>query len=119
MLIENATQFYVSAIEYVKSMLDRDEEGQGMIEYGLLVALISIAALAVIVLIGPKLTTYLRQRLQRSVKRRHQRRTGRKLRSSCCGAKPLASFAPPVDTCLKGTPNTESSVATDHRPRLE
>lgn len=57
MLIENATQFYVTAVEYVKSMLDRDEEGQGMIEYGLLVALISIAALAVIVLIGPKLTS--------------------------------------------------------------
>jgi pilus assembly protein Flp/PilA len=34
-----------------------DESGQGMIEYALLVALISIAALAVIVLIGPQLTT--------------------------------------------------------------
>ena len=37
--------------------LGEDESGQGMIEYGLLVALISIAALAVIVLIGPQLTT--------------------------------------------------------------
>jgi pilus assembly protein Flp/PilA len=35
----------------------QNDEGQGMIEYGLLVALISIAALAVIVLIGPQLTT--------------------------------------------------------------
>jgi pilus assembly protein Flp/PilA len=34
-----------------------DESGQGMIEYGLLVALISIAAIAVIVFIGPQLTT--------------------------------------------------------------
>jgi pilus assembly protein Flp/PilA len=33
------------------------EEGQGMIEYGLLVALISIAAVAVIVLIGPQLSS--------------------------------------------------------------
>lgn len=57
MVIRNATQVYLTAIEYVKSLLDRDEEGQGMIEYGLLVALISIAALAVIVLIGPKLTS--------------------------------------------------------------
>jgi len=39
------------------SQLDDAESGQGMIEYGLLVALISIAALAVIVLLGPQLTT--------------------------------------------------------------
>jgi len=31
------------------------EEGQTMVEYGLIVALISIAAIATIVLIGPKL----------------------------------------------------------------
>jgi pilus assembly protein Flp/PilA len=37
--------------------IDQDESGQGMIEYGLLVALISIAALAVIVLLGPQLLT--------------------------------------------------------------
>jgi pilus assembly protein Flp/PilA len=37
--------------------LHSDESGQGMIEYALLVALISIAALAVIVLLGPQLTT--------------------------------------------------------------
>jgi pilus assembly protein Flp/PilA len=36
---------------------DAGESGQGMIEYGLLVALISIAAIAVIVLIGPQITT--------------------------------------------------------------
>jgi pilus assembly protein Flp/PilA len=34
-----------------------NESGQGMIEYGLLVGLISIAAIAVIVLLGPQLTT--------------------------------------------------------------
>jgi pilus assembly protein Flp/PilA len=57
MIAENATRLYVSMVEYLKNAVDRDEEGQGMIEYGLLVALISIAALAVIVLIGPKLTS--------------------------------------------------------------
>ncbi|HZT96187.1 MAG TPA: Flp family type IVb pilin [Chloroflexota bacterium] len=31
------------------------QSGQGMIEYGLLVALISVAAIVVIVLIGPQL----------------------------------------------------------------
>ena len=36
--------------------LTNEESGQGMVEYGLIVALISIAAIAVIVLLGPKLT---------------------------------------------------------------
>ena len=38
------------------SWIKDEESGQGMVEYGLIVALISIAAIAVIVLIGPKLT---------------------------------------------------------------
>lgn len=32
----------------------RCEDGQGLVEYGLILALISVAAVAVIVLIGPK-----------------------------------------------------------------
>jgi pilus assembly protein Flp/PilA len=35
--------------------LFKEEDGQAMTEYGLLVGLISIAAIAVILLIGPKL----------------------------------------------------------------
>lgn len=35
----------------------QDEEGQAMVEYGLLVSLISIAAIAIIALIGPQLIT--------------------------------------------------------------
>lgn len=35
--------------------LVKDEEGQAMVEYGLIVALISIAAINIIWLIGPKL----------------------------------------------------------------
>ena len=35
--------------------LFKEEDGQAMTEYGLLVGLISIAAIAVIVLIGPQL----------------------------------------------------------------
>jgi len=34
----------------------KDESGQGMVEYGLIIALISIAAIAVLTTIGPKLT---------------------------------------------------------------
>lgn len=57
MLVENATTVYKESIDHVKRTFHRGEEGQGMIEYGLLVALISIAALAVIVLLGPQLST--------------------------------------------------------------
>lgn len=49
------TQMYVKVAELVRGAMARNEDGQGMIEYGLLVALISIAAIAVIVLIGPQL----------------------------------------------------------------
>ena len=34
--------------------LFRDEEGQTMVEYGLLIALISIAVIAVLVVLGPR-----------------------------------------------------------------
>ena len=34
----------------------RDEDGQGMVEYGLILGLISVAAIAAIVLLGPKIT---------------------------------------------------------------
>lgn len=40
--------------EFVARLSDR-EEGQDMIEYALLAALIAIAAIAVIVLVGPQL----------------------------------------------------------------
>jgi len=49
-----------SAIHSTLERLSRrhdEEAGQGMIEYGLIVALISIAALAVIVLLGPQILT--------------------------------------------------------------
>jgi len=38
-------------------MLVRREEGQGMVEYALLIVLISIAALVVLLLIGPQILT--------------------------------------------------------------
>jgi len=39
--------------EFLKS-----EDGQGMVEYGLIIGLISIAAISAIVLLGPKLLGY-------------------------------------------------------------
>lgn len=39
----------------------RDEEGQGMVEYALILALVSIAAIAVLVLLGPAIADILQQ----------------------------------------------------------
>jgi pilus assembly protein Flp/PilA len=36
----------------------KDEEGQGMVEYGLILGLISVAAIATVILIGPKVADY-------------------------------------------------------------
>ena len=36
----------------------KDENGQGMVEYGLILGLIAVAAIAFIVLLGPKIATY-------------------------------------------------------------
>ena len=33
----------------------KDEDGQGMVEYGLILGLIAVAAVAVIILLGPKI----------------------------------------------------------------
>lgn len=41
----------------MKEMLTflKDEDGQGMVEYGLIIGLISVAVIAVLVAMGPKL----------------------------------------------------------------
>ncbi len=38
----------------------KDESGQTMVEYGLLIALISIAVIAVLVLLGPRIAGFFR-----------------------------------------------------------
>lgn len=42
----------------IMKRLFREEEGQGMIEYALIIALISIAAIASMQLIGPKIKIF-------------------------------------------------------------
>ena len=42
-------------IKEVDTTIWRNEDGQGMVEYGLILGLISIAAVAVIALLGPKI----------------------------------------------------------------
>lgn len=56
MFTDWAITTYVSTIERFRAGVSKDEEGQGMIEYGLLVALISIVAIVVITAIGSGLT---------------------------------------------------------------
>ena len=41
--------------ELVKMMIN-NSKGQGMVEYGLLLSLISVAAIAVLILLGPAVT---------------------------------------------------------------
>jgi pilus assembly protein Flp/PilA len=35
----------------------RDEEGQGMVEYGLIIALVAIVVIAALIILGPKVAT--------------------------------------------------------------
>ena len=53
-MIEFATRQQLKLVALIEQLTER-EEGQDMIEYALLAALISIVAIAIIVLIGPYL----------------------------------------------------------------
>jgi len=53
-MLSLVTKWQLTIREYLDKALNR-EEGQDMIEYALLAALISIVAIAIIVLIGPYL----------------------------------------------------------------
>ena len=44
-------------VELIHRLTERDEEGQDMIEYALLAALISIVAIVMILLVGPTIKT--------------------------------------------------------------
>ena len=42
-------------IDWIKHLFSGREEGQGMIEYGLIIALVSIAVIGVLIAFGPAL----------------------------------------------------------------
>jgi pilus assembly protein Flp/PilA len=42
---------------YVWLSVREDEEGQGMVEYGLIIALVAIVVIAALVILGPKIAT--------------------------------------------------------------
>jgi pilus assembly protein Flp/PilA len=44
------------AIAWVKDQLEREEEGQGLVEYALILVLVSIAAIVALTALGGKLT---------------------------------------------------------------
>ncbi len=46
---------------FLNTYLGADEEGQTLVEYGLLLALIAIAVIAVIVLLGPAIAGLIQQ----------------------------------------------------------
>ena len=51
------SQMILKLKEILRGAVEREEEGQTLIEYGLIIALISIAVIAVLTLFGPQLRT--------------------------------------------------------------
>ena len=51
--------FKVKEIKKMKklTMILKDESGQGMVEYGLILGLVAVAAIAALLLLGPKIST--------------------------------------------------------------
>jgi pilus assembly protein Flp/PilA len=49
----------MTLISYVLSRLDRSEEGQGLAEYALILALIAIVAIVALIFLGGKISTVL------------------------------------------------------------
>jgi pilus assembly protein Flp/PilA len=49
----------MALISYISSILHRDEEGQGLAEYALILALIAIVAIVALLFLGGKISTVL------------------------------------------------------------
>ena len=45
------------AVSLVRSFGPEPQEGQGMVEYGLIIALVAVVAIAGLIILGPKLST--------------------------------------------------------------
>jgi len=56
MMVRAVDTAYIDMGERFRLAVQGGEEGQGMVEYGLIVALISVVAIAVITLVGGGLT---------------------------------------------------------------
>ena len=49
-------QLYVAIMSFVYSITDRDEEGQGLAEYALILALIAIVAIIALIFLGTQVS---------------------------------------------------------------
>jgi pilus assembly protein Flp/PilA len=50
---------HMALISYISSILHRDEEGQGLAEYALILALIAIVAIVALIFLGGQVKTIL------------------------------------------------------------
>jgi pilus assembly protein Flp/PilA len=50
---------FMAIIDYVLGILHRDEEGQGLAEYALILALIAIVAIVALIFLGGQVSTIL------------------------------------------------------------
>jgi pilus assembly protein Flp/PilA len=48
-------------VNYLSNLINRDEDGQGLAEYALILALIAIIAIAALVLLGTQISTILEE----------------------------------------------------------
>jgi pilus assembly protein Flp/PilA len=44
-------------VSLVRSFVPEQQEGQGMVEYGLIIALVAVVAIAGLIILGPKLSS--------------------------------------------------------------
>jgi pilus assembly protein Flp/PilA len=51
----NIAAFVETELAGLRESLSGNDEGQGMVEYGLILALVSIAAIAALVILGPQI----------------------------------------------------------------
>jgi pilus assembly protein Flp/PilA len=49
----------IQFVSYLQSMIRRDEEGQGLAEYALILALIAVIAIAALVFLGTQISSIL------------------------------------------------------------
>ena len=49
----------IAFVNYLQSMIRRDEEGQGLAEYALILALIAVIAIAALVFLGTQISSIL------------------------------------------------------------
>jgi pilus assembly protein Flp/PilA len=53
----NIAAFIETELAGLREALSGNDEGQGMVEYGLILALVSIAAIAALVILGPQIAS--------------------------------------------------------------